>query len=233
MNPITEEINKVLKALSGSLKGYYLAGGTALSMFHFQHRESYDLDFFTKEFSKKRIEDIIRNLSADIGKTIPLIGEEDNEDKAKMLVYAYEVGKEKLKIDFVEDGHRLINQPRIIDGIPVLGKEDIYLRKIFAACGRYVVITEIGNKKFKGGRQEAKDFFDLYFLSTTFMPMSKFALEYCVPGQIESIVVWYRTYDRMAMKLGLLDIITDKKIDFQEMERRFRDEIEQMIEKGL
>ena len=233
MNPIIKEINRVLKALTGKMDGYYLAGGTALSLFYFQHRESYDLDFFSKEFSKKRIEDIVKNLSADIDKKLSLIGEETKKDRAQVLVYSYKVNEDTLKIDFVEDAYKLIKSPKIINGIPALEKEDIYLRKIFAACGSYAVINEIGNKEFKGGRQEAKDFFDLYFLSKTFMPLSKFAVEYCDPVQIESIVVWYRTYDRIGIKLGLLDIITDKKVDFQEMERHFRSEIDQMIEKGL
>ena len=203
--------------MTGKMDGYYLAGGTALSLFYFQHRESYDLDFFSKEFSKKRIEDIVKNLSADIDKKLSLIGEETKKDRAQVLVYSYKVNEDTLKIDFVEDAYKLIKPPKIINGIPALEKEDIYLRKIFASCGR----------------QEAKDFFDLYFLSKTFMPLSKFAVEYCDPAQIESIVVWYRTYDRVAIKLGLLDIITDKKVDFQEMERHFRYEIDQMIEKGL
>jgi len=233
MNRVIKEINGVLKALSGRMECYYLAGGTALSLFYFQHRESYDLDFFTKDFSKKSIENIVKGLSVSAGKSISLIGEENKDDKAKMLVYSYRVGEEVLKIDFVEDVYELIKQPKIIDGVPVLSKEDIYSRKIFAACGSYAVINEIGNKQFKGGRQEAKDFFDLYFLSTTFMPLSKFATEYCSPGQIESIVVWYRTYDRTAMKLGLLDIITDKRVDFHDMEKHFKGEIEQIIEKGL
>jgi len=234
MEPIiVEEIKKILKILSGRVNGYYLAGGTALSLFYFQHRESRDLDFFTKEFSRRQIEEIIKRLSADMGRKIPLIGEENREDRARMLVYSHSFGRDELKIDFVEDAYELIKPPKAVDGIPILEKEDIYLRKIFAACGSYAVVGETGDKRFKGGRQEAKDFFDLYFLSTTFMPLSKFALEYCIPGQIESIVVWYRTYDRMAMKEGLLDIITDKKVSFQEMERHFRDEIEQMIEKGL
>ena len=233
MNPIIKEIGRVLKALSGKMDGYYLAGGTALSLFYFQHRESYDLDFFSKEFSKKRIEDIVKNLSADIDKKLSLIGEETKKDRAQVLAYSYKVNEDTLKIDFVEDAYKLIKPPKIINGIPALEKEDIYLRKIFAVCGSYAVINEIGNKEFKGGRQEAKDFFDLYFLSKTFMPLSKFAVEYCDPAQIESIVVWYRTHDRVAIKLGLLDIITDKKVDFQEMERHFRYEIDQMIEKGL
>ena len=58
MKPIIKEIGRVLKALSGKMEGYYLVGGTALSLFYFQHRESYDLDLFSKEFSKKRIENI-------------------------------------------------------------------------------------------------------------------------------------------------------------------------------
>ena len=233
MNPIIKEISRVLKALTGKMDGYYLAGGTALSLFYFQHRESYDLDFFSKEFSKKRIEDIVKNLSADIDKKLSLIGEETKKDRAQVLVYSYKVNEDTLKIDFVEDAYKLIKPPKIINGIPALEKEDIYLRKIFAACGSYSVINEIENKEFKGGRQEARDFFDLYFLSKTFMPLSKFAVEYCDAAQIESIVVWYRTYDRVAIKLGLLDIITDKKVDFQEMERHFRYEIDQMIERGL
>lgn len=230
MNPVIVEINKVLKALSGKMEGYYLTGGTALSLFYFNHRESYDLDFFSKEFDKKRIENIIKGLSADIGRKITLMSEEKRKDKAQIRVYSYKVGGELLKIDFVEDAYKLIKPPRIIDGIPVLEKEDIYLRKIFAACGSYSEINEIGAKKFKGGRQEAKDFFDLYFLSSTFVPLSKFAVEHCYPAQIESIVVWYRTYDRTAIKTGLLEIPTDKRIDFQQMERHFRDEIGQMVE---
>jgi hypothetical protein len=233
MKHITNEIDRVLKILSGRLEGFYLAGGTALSLFYFQHRESYDIDLFMKNFSRKRIEGVVKNISDEIGKRISLIGEENKKDKAQMLAYSYEVGGNALKIDFVEDVYELIKPPKIVNGIPVLEKEDIYIRKIFAACGGYAVMDETGKKKFEGGSQEAKDFFDLYFLSTTFMPLSKFSLEYCNAAQIESIVVWYRTFNRMEMKLGLQDIRTDKRVDFQEMERHFRDEIDQMIEKGL
>lgn len=233
MENIIKEINRILKALAGRLEGFYLAGGTALSLFYFKHRESYDLDFFTKEFSKKRIEDIMKDLAVDIDSKIALIGEENRKDMAHMLVYSLKARKGMPKIEFVEDFYKVIKQPKVIDGIPVLEKEDIYLRKIFAACGSYPVISEIGKKEFRGGRQEAKDFFDLYFLSTTFMPLSKFAVAHCDPTQIESLVVWYRTYDRVAIKLGLQDIRTDKKVDFQKMERHFRSEIERVIEQEL
>lgn len=217
MKHILDEMERVLKALSGRMEGFYLAGGTALSLYYFKHRDSYDIDFFTRDFSAKRIEKIVSDLSLGVGAEIALIGEQNNSNMAKMRVYSHKVGADILKMDFVEDLHELIKPPRIVDGIPVLEKEDIYIRKIFAV----------------GGRQEAKDLFDLYFLSTTFMPLSKFASEYCDLAQIESIIVWYRTYNRMEMKLGLSDIHTDKRIDFQEMERHFRHEIEQMVEEEL
>ena len=44
---------RILSVLANEINEYYLAGGTALSFVYFQHRESYDLDFFTKEFSKE------------------------------------------------------------------------------------------------------------------------------------------------------------------------------------
>ena len=55
---------KVLKKLSGKIDDFYLAGGTALSLFYFQHRLSVDLDFFApaKEFSFRRVEEIVAEL---------------------------------------------------------------------------------------------------------------------------------------------------------------------------
>ena len=53
---------KILPKLADKIDDFYLAGGTALSMFYYQHRESFDLDFFTKSFSKERIFKIIDNL---------------------------------------------------------------------------------------------------------------------------------------------------------------------------
>ena len=218
----------------GKAIGFYLGGGTALSLFYFGHRESYDVDFFTKEFSVKQISDIIAQLSESIKADIKLQAEEQRKDGVRMMRYSLAIDeKYSLKIDFIEDVYKLIKPLKTIDDIPVLSIEDIYLRKLFAICGSSETTDDIGRKVFIGGRQEAKDFFDLYFLSVTFMPLSKFALQFCSPSQIESIIVWYRTYKRADMKLGLKDIITDKHIDFHNIERHFKVEIENMIKGEL
>ena len=139
--------------------------------------------------------------------------------------------KNLLKIDFVEDVYELVKPIKIIDNIPVLSLEDIYIRKIFAACGTHKTVDIIGREIFKGGRQEARDFFDLYFLSTTFSPLSKFAFDHCSYPQIESLAVWYRTYKRSSMQMDILDIRTDKDVSFREMDNHFKREIEQLVRK--
>ncbi|MCX5699827.1 MAG: nucleotidyl transferase AbiEii/AbiGii toxin family protein [Candidatus Omnitrophica bacterium] len=222
--------NKTLKHLANKLAGFYLVGGTALSLYYFQHRESYDLDFFTKNFSRVKIEEIISLLSKDIGLKAALEGEGNKQGFAKILVYSLIINENSaLKIDFVEDVYKLLKPLRLIDGISVLTIEDIYFRKILTACGSITTLDSIGRSVFIGGRQEAKDFFDLYFLSKTFMPLSSFVNEYCQQAQKESIIIWFRTYKRLEMKIGLTEIITDKNVSFPEIEHHFKDEVGKII----
>lgn len=230
MDKVIKIRDDVLRKLANKLEGFYLAGGAALSLFYFKHRESYDLDFFTKDFSRARIEQLMFELAKDIGMEIELSGEQDKAGFAKILAYSLKTDEDNsLKIDFVEDVYKLLEPLKNIDGIPALSIQDIYFRKIITACGSIVKIDAIGRQSFAGGRQEAKDFFDLYFLSTTFMPLSKYVEQYCRQPQKESIIIWFRTYDRLEMKSGLTEIITDKNVPYQEMERHFKSEVERII----
>lgn len=230
INKIIEERDRILTVLRGKTGSFYLAGGTALSLYYFHHRESYDIDFFAKGFSKTLVEEIISHITESIRKKATLEKVQDQKDKAQVMIYYFEIDKENLiKVDFVEDVCRLIKPLKNVDGIPVLSIEDIYIRKIYAACGSAVIEDDIGKKVFIGGRQTARDFFDLFYLSKTFMPLSKFAFQHCSEPQLESIVVWYRRYDRMSMIDGLLEIVTDKKVDYREMENHFKYEIETII----
>ncbi len=226
--------DRVLKALSGKLDGLYLAGGTALSLFYFHHRESYALDLFTREFSRQKIESIVSELAKTTGCKIELGKAVEKKDLVQIMVYYLYINEdETLKIDFVEDAYELVKPVKIIDGVPILSLEDIYMRKIFAACGTNKTVNVIGREIFRGGRQQVRDFFDLYFLSIAFTPLSKFALEYCSYPQIESLAVWYRTYNRSSMQMDILDIETDKSVSFKEMDNHFKREIEKLIRKGF
>jgi len=224
----------VLKALTGKINDFYLSGGTALSLFYFQHRLSLDLDFFTPRFSHKRIVEIISFLEATLKRKIKLAGQNLKKEKNRMMVYnIYFTSNNILKIDFVEDTLGLINKPRIVEGIKILSLEDIYLRKIYALAGIVPVIDEVGRKKLTGGRLEAKDFYDLYFLSHTFMPLSRFVDKYGESIVKEGLINWFRSYDRMQMMDGVLRLDINKKVSYKDIERHFNVEIDRIIESQI
>ena len=102
MNKIMQALENVLKILSGKLDGFYLAGGTPLSMYYFHHRESYDLDFFTKDFSKAKIEKII-SILIDVLNVKPELAEEQNvKDKARYLIYTIKINKKEIYFKYFE-----------------------------------------------------------------------------------------------------------------------------------
>lgn len=220
---------KILGCLANKADNFYLAGGTALSMFYYQHRESYDLDFFTKEFSKDRVLAVIQYLENSLPLKTELAGEQLKEGMAKMVVYmAVLPGGERCKIDFVEDFVDRIGPLRTVDGIRVLSLEDIYLRKIYAVAGHVRSQDVIGQDIVIGGRQEAKDFYDLYCLSNLSTPLSDFVSQWPMTLK-EGLIRWFRTYDRMAMKTGLLDLITKSQPDYRRMEEHFKKEIDKLL----
>jgi len=229
-----ERQDEVLQILPDKIDDFYLAGGTALACFYFNHRESVDLDFFTKDYAPERVEAIIEELKKCLKKKITLTFQVLTDGKARIMIYEIEFNKtEHLKIDFVEDFFDIHKPFKKVEGINILSLEDIYLRKIFAIAEIIPKLDITGRKQFIGGRQEAKDFFDLYYLSHTFMNLSQFAVRYLNAAFKESLVVWCRTYDCLDIKLGLKDLITDKEIDYQQMERHFKKEIDKLLKEEL
>jgi len=231
---ILEHQNTILRVLADKINDFYLVGGTALSLFYFQHRLSFDLDFFSPQLSYKRVKEIISYLATNLKTQIKLTAQILEKDKTKMFVYhIYFTNANPFKIDFVEDIFNLIKVPIVIEGIKVLSLEDIYLRKIYALVGTIPSIDDIGKKKFIGGRATAKDFYDLFFLSNTFMSLSKFVVTYRDSALKEALINWFRTYDRMQMIDGVLSLQTNKNVDCKVIEAHFHKEIEQIIKSEL
>lgn len=225
---------RVLRALSGKIGDFYLGGGTALSQFYFHHRESIDLDFFTKRFLKSRIIQVIKGLQDELGISIKLVGEQTRDGMIKMAVYRIDFTKAiSLKVDFIEDWLALIKPLKVINDISILSLEDIYLRKIYAITGTIETVDTIGRKKLLGGRENPKDFYDIYCLSHIFMNLSTFAFKYCDATRQEALIRWFRTYDRIEIKTGLLDLMTKDRIEYDLIERHFKKEIDRLLEKEL
>lgn len=221
----------VLKMLAGKLGGFYLAGGTALSSYHFQHhRESYDLDFFTQRYAPAEVDAIAGHLEARTSKKMNVVAREEGKKKfADIRRYDLVMdAKNALRLDFVKDVHDLLEPLIEMNGIPVLSLTDIYLRKIYAVTGVIAKPNVIGRTITEGGRQTARDLFDLYHLSLRVEPLSSFAVKHCDDLQVEGLCNWFRSFNRMDMKIELADIRTTKPVEFRDLDRYFLKEIEHL-----
>ena len=220
----------ILKSLADQIDDFYLVGGTALSLFYFDHRESEDLDFFTKNFSPARVVQVVDYLKSQLPAVVELKADNLSETtQIKVMVYNVQMKDRIIKIDFVEDVYDLINPFQRKNGINVLSVEDIYLKKIYAVGGFAVGLDEIGQIKFEGGRQKAKDLFDLYYLSKEFLSLSEFVSRYCDQPRKEGIIRWFRKFDRLEMKADLADIKTKEKIEFRDIDRHFKIEVDKIL----
>lgn len=113
MRKVVDVMKAVLKEFSGKLDGFYLAGGTALSLYYFNHRESYDLDFFTKDFKKELIRSLVSEVCDSLGLKNKLIMDLNQKGRARIIQYTLSIpcGTRDLRLDFVEDVFRLVRAP--------------------------------------------------------------------------------------------------------------------------
>lgn len=221
----------VLTALSGQIEDFYLVGGTALSNFYFHHRESYDLDFFSKEFSWKRVNEIVKELEQKTGKKVQTALEEKAKKFAQRRTCEILLGnKEVLKIDFVEDFLDVLKPFEKVNGVNIASLDDIYYRKVYAATGVPGDKDRLGKIKTKGGRQEARDLFDLYYLSHTYKRLSSFVQEFSDQVYVEGLVIWWQSINKKDMQQGIGEIRTDKNLEYVEIDKHLGKEMNLILE---
>lgn len=231
MQRILEAQEQVLTSMSERMDGFYLVGGTALARGYFHHRESYDLDFFTKDYSVKKIEAAAKLIGERTRKEIKKITESQGKKGfIRMRRYAMSLGKgEPLKIDFVEDLTDILKPFKRVGGIDYASLDDIYLRKLYAVAGIIIGADKLGRIETKGKRQEARDLFDLYHLSKTYKRLSIFISEYPERVEIHALLQWYHSLNKIEMSLGLGDIVTPNPLEFVEISRHFKKEIDDLM----
>ncbi|MDP2759915.1 MAG: nucleotidyl transferase AbiEii/AbiGii toxin family protein [Sideroxyarcus sp.] len=150
------------------MTNYKLCGGTALARCWLEHRVSYDLDlFFPEGFDARTMSAAIKRAGINLQVTDMV----DDPKKANQL-HGYIDDGELLKVSFVEDAYYDIYPAiiRSLGGVNV-ATEDIaglYHRKLRTVSGNGSGDT------VEGGRQKARDVFDLYVLSKTHMPLLEF-----------------------------------------------------------
>lgn len=127
---------------------FYFTGGTALSLYYLQHRESIDLDFFSEEpFDPQTILAKINLWKDKFKLSVDYVVMENT--------HVFNItfpNKQTVKVDFVLYPYKRLKEGNIIDGITVDSKTDIAVNKL-------LVLQQ---------RAEVKDFVDLYFLLQEF-----------------------------------------------------------------
>lgn len=128
---------------------FYFTGGTALSLYYLQHRESVDLDFFSeKPFN---LEDVITKI--DFWKKNLKLSSVDYVTVVNTHIFNLVFPRKRtVKVDFNFYPYERLEKQNIIDGIMVDSKVDIAVNKLLTVQQRTAV----------------KDFVDLYFLLQDF-----------------------------------------------------------------
>ena len=153
-----------------SLAPAKLCGGTALARCHLHHRVSYDLDFFLPApFDPVAFARQIKAAGLK-AQALDVIVDDRRANQWHGIVL---LGKERLKVSAVEDAYfevypaiqaRLGDQTVVTESI-----EGLYHRKL-------LTITHAGGdgRTAHGGRQTARDLFDLWVLSQAVAPLGEF-----------------------------------------------------------
>jgi hypothetical protein len=175
-----------------------LCGGTALSRCWLEHRVSYDLDFFLPYgFKAAAMASAIKSAGI-VYETKDIV---DDPRKANQLHgYVLHQGQ-SLKVSFIEDAYfetfppvekPFGTQTAITEEIPGL-----YHRKLRTVSGR---ADGEEADSFEGGRQKARDLFDLYVLSKAYMGIRDFmaTLPYPFPsGSFDNGLASMRWFELM------------------------------------
>ncbi len=127
---------------------FYFTGGTALSLYYLQHRESIDLDFFsTQPFDPQNITEKVTAWSSKYNFSISYVPIE----KTHIFNLTLPNGK-AVKVDFAYYPYKQVEKGKVIDGVTVDSLADIAINKLLTVEQRL----------------EVKDFVDLYYLLQKF-----------------------------------------------------------------
>jgi predicted nucleotidyltransferase component of viral defense system len=175
---------QVLAALHGlndkQFEGAKLCGGTALSRCWLDHRVSYDLDFFLPEgFRALALSGALKKGGIEF-EVVDVV--DDTEKDNQLHGYVVHMG-DRLKVSFIEDSYFTL-YPAIqkkFGSLTVTTEsiDGLYHRKLRTVSGQASEGTEV-----EGGRQTARDLFDLYVLSKDHKPIREFitTLTYAFPS---------------------------------------------------
>ena len=197
-----ETLNLIIRLQSKEyLKGFYLVGGTALSLL-FGHRKSIDIDLFSDSSFDTGL--LLENLSHDFGFRL-------NFSAANTLKGSIE----NVKTDFLAHRYPLIVEPSMLQGVFMLSLQDIIAMKLNA------IVTS---------GQRVKDFIDVYFLLEKYNlteMLSFYRQKYTLHNDVIVLksLVWFDDVDLSAWPV----LITNPKLKWPDVRKKITMAVREMI----
>ena len=199
---IVKAQKKMLQAVAKAGLPVYLAAGTALAI-RCGHRYSEDLDFFTRRWSHTLHLKLCKQIERATAFSFRLLDERINRRLAKVAAYEFSIAKGAcIKVDVIEDFDSLL-KPIEPDGIASM--DDLYLRKIRAVIGWTTKPSSTG-QLVAGGRQDVKDLFDLWYLSTHYAPLHEWFPAHFGRQDYQRLTRWLRAMTGQAIVFDVLDV---------------------------
>lgn len=146
--PLQKQIFDKVSKDSVLSKQFYFTGGTALSAFYLNHRESEDLDFFSENnFENEKIEELMKDISLHLKMPYRFTNNE------RVRIFEFVKNDQLLiKVDFAYYPYHRVEKGEQYQDINIDSLKDIAINKL-------LTINQ---------RTDVKDFVDLYFLLKTF-----------------------------------------------------------------
>ncbi|MEI7897446.1 MAG: nucleotidyl transferase AbiEii/AbiGii toxin family protein [bacterium] len=183
------------------LKGFNLAGGTALALL-FGHRRSIDIDLFSDSGFNADL--LLENLAHDFGFNLHFSA--SNTLKGSI---------ENIKTDFLAHRYTLIFDPVTVQGITMLSVPDIIAMKLNA------IVTS---------GQRVKDFIDIYYLFEQFSlaeMMSFYRQKYTLNNDVLVLksLVWFDDVDLSDWPV----LITNPKLKWPDVKKKITSAVRRLI----
>ena len=185
MTPFQARVLEILFTTEQIQRAYYFTGGSALSEFYLQHRESDDLDLFTRvgRNIRKDYREVARVLDRE---GLEILSGREGDEFVRFFVRGNDETGKGLKVEFCRDAGAQMSPAKTIADVIVDSFEDIAVNKV---CAIY-------------GRTEVKDFVDLFFI----LRESEFTLDYLVGRAKEKEAAFDREDTVLEFATKLLEV---------------------------
>ncbi len=159
-------------------ENFYFTGGTALSIYYYNHRESEDIDFFT---DKKEHLNLVKISMFFKSKGIKIL---EYNKKYNRRLFVVEIEEVPLKVKFAYYPFESVFPLEVRKGIKVDFKTEIITNKIAALCDREEEkdIFDIAFFIYKEGKKAFQKVLDDYFEKKFGIPGCKYIVQKTIAG---------------------------------------------------